>query len=158
MGFELKSPSFGEGDVIPKRHTGEGDDLSPPLEWSGVPEKARELVLVCDDPDAPTEKPWVHWLAYSVPPDLAGLPEGIPALADLGPDSLVRQGRNSWPKMGYNGPMPPRGHGWHRYFFTLYALDRPLEVPPGAAREDLERAMAGHVIAKASLMGRYRRE
>lgn len=156
--LELKSPAFSDGGDIPKQHTGEGTDTSPPLEWAGVPAGTKELALLCDDPDAPTARPWVHWVVYGISPELWGLPEAIPARGNLSNGPPVRQGENSWPRVGYNGPLPPRGHGWHRYFFTLFALDCRLELPAGATRDELEAAFDGRVLETAVLVGRYRRD
>jgi hypothetical protein len=148
----LRSPAFEPGGFIPSRYTCDGPDLSPPLEWKGVPEGARSLALVADDPDAPMGT-WVHWVIYRIPADSTGLPEGVAKKREL-PDG-TRQGKNDFRRIGYGGPCPPSGT--HRYFFKLYALDRPVDLPPGATKAQLIEAMKGHVIAEAELMGRYRR-
>jgi Raf kinase inhibitor-like YbhB/YbcL family protein len=153
----VTSSAFKEGSPIPKKHTGEGDDLSPALEWSGVPEGAKQLALICDDPDAPRKDPWVHWVIYSIPPDIKGLPEGVEAVAKPKQPAGSAQGKNSWPdgeNMGYRGPMPPPGKP-HRYFFKLYALDQAVDAKPGLTKEELLSKISGHVLAEGQLMGTY---
>jgi Raf kinase inhibitor-like YbhB/YbcL family protein len=154
MALLLRSPAFTQGSEIPIRHTCEGEDHSPALEWSGVPDGARSLALVIDDPDAPDPKAprmtWVHWVLYDLPPTISGLPEGISA-AQLPPGT--RQGRNDWKRTGYGGPCPPIGR--HRYFHKLYALDTVLSDLGEPTKAKLEQAMAGHVLAQAELMGTY---
>jgi len=156
MTFTLTSPAFKNDERIPKQYTGEGTDASPPLEWTDPPQGTQSLALICDDPDAPVGT-WDHWLIWNIPADRRSLPEGVPATetaADLGG---ARQGNNSWPTIGYRGPMPPRGHGVHHYHFRLYALDRMLELAPGAKKDDLLAAMKGHILAEARLTGLYSR-
>jgi hypothetical protein len=158
--IELTSAAFGQGGVIPKKHTGEGEDVSPPLSWKGVPEGTKELALVCDDPDAPSPRrpgpePWVHWVLYRIPAGAAGLGEG-----ETGGGV---EGVNSWPagspqRSRYAGPMPPPGSGAHRYFFRLYALDGELDLGPGATKKELLAAIEGHVLAEGELVGTYERE
>jgi Raf kinase inhibitor-like YbhB/YbcL family protein len=150
MNVWLSSHAFEPGGTIPKRHTGEGQAVSPPLAWSGLPEGTRELALVCDDPDAPTSKPFVHWVLYKIPADRSGLPEGSAGGA--------LEGRNDFGGTGYGGPMPPRGHGAHRYRFKVYALDAELEVVAGLTRDELLRAIEGHVLAEGELVGTYERK
>lgn len=149
MAIALTSTAFTANGPIPKKYTGESADVSPPLAWSGVPHGAKELVLICDDPDAPTPKPWVHWVVYKIPPMQSGLPEGTR-------DSLT-EGRNDFKKTGYGGPMPPEGHGTHHYRFHLYALDQPTAAGPGLTQEQLLAAMKGHILAEAELVGTYER-
>ena len=123
-------------------------------------ERARgheELALICEDPDAPGGT-YVHWVIYGMPPTTMMLPEGLPPLSVLDRPIQAMQGKNSAGTTGYEGPMPPKGHGWHRYYFKLYALDRQLELPAGATSEELVAAMTGHVIGQAVVMGRYKRE
>jgi Raf kinase inhibitor-like YbhB/YbcL family protein len=146
-GFTLTSSAFEDGEGIPQRHTCEGDDLSPPLAWSGASEGTRSLALIMDDPDAPVGT-FTHWFAWGIEPGSGALPEGAAAPVE---------GRNDFGSVGYRGPCPPPGHGPHRYFFRLHALDADLELEAGAGREDLERAVEGHVLAVAELMGRYER-
>jgi len=156
MTFMLTSPAFANGERIPKQYTGEGTDSSPPLEWTDPPDGTQSLALICDDPDAPAGT-WDHWLIWNIPADRRNLPEGIPAtetVADLGG---ACQGNNSWPKIGYGGPMPPPGHGVHHYHFRLYALDTALELAPGADKTALLNAMEGHILAEAKLTGLYSR-
>jgi hypothetical protein len=159
--IKLTSPAFDQGKPIPKKHTGEGADVSPPLEWSGLPQGTKELALVCDDPDAPRKEPWVHWVIYKIPADSKGLPEGVdPAARPKQPPGALN-GRNSWPKdenLGYRGPMPPKGHGRHRYFFKLYALDQALDVQSGLTKEELLQKISGRVLAVGELMGTYERK
>ncbi len=154
MGFELTSPSFSAKGDIPRRHTCEGEDVSPELRWSGVPEGAKSLVLIVDDPDAPDpaapRMTWVHWVLYDTPPDATGLPEGV-AAAELPPGT--KQGRNDWKRTGYGGPCPPVGR--HRYFHKLYALGERLGDLGEPTKAALERAMQGKVLAQAELVGTY---
>ncbi len=160
MAMQLTSTAFAAGARIPDRYTGEGADVSPPLSWSGVPEGTKQLALICEDPDAPTPEPWVHWLVFGLPPTAKGLPEGVEKKRHPFEPVGARQGRNSWPSgqtVGYRGPMPPPGHGTHRYVFRLYALDTELDLEPGRDKEALLRAMQGHVLAEGELMGTFSR-
>jgi Raf kinase inhibitor-like YbhB/YbcL family protein len=159
MTMDVHSSAFEEGGRIPKRHTGEGEDVSPALAWGEVPSGTRELALVCDDPDAPSPQPWVHWVIYKLAAELRALPEGIAATERPGEPAGAVQGRNSWPSdnVGYRGPMPPPGHGVHHYHFKLYALDAALELAPGATKEELLRAMDGHVLGQGEVVGTYER-
>ena len=150
MSLQLTSSAFRHEGTIPDKYSKEGGNISPPLSWSGVPEKAKSLALIVDDPDAPSGL-FVHWLVYAIPPHLAKLGEDLPATATLA-DGL-RQGRNGFGDIGYGGPRPPSGT--HRYFFHLFALDTELDLAPGARREELDRAIQGHVLEEAQLMGRY---
>lgn len=150
--MQLTSPVFSEGGPIPEVHTGEGRNLSPPLKWSGAPPNTRAFVLIVDDPDASSGN-WVHWVLYDLPATATELP------ADLARSQYVAgamQGLNDFRHLGYGGPMPPPGKP-HRYFFKLYALDRPLELKPGLSKREIEHAMAKNVIAQAQLMGTYQR-
>jgi Raf kinase inhibitor-like YbhB/YbcL family protein len=155
--FGLRSPSFADGAPIPIRHTCEGEDRSPALAWSGTPPGTRSLALVVDDPDAPDPKAprmtWVHWILYDLPPDAAGLPEGV-ARDTLPPGT--RQGVNDWKRTGWGGPCPPIGR--HRYFFKLYALDALLGDLGSPPKAKLEAAMRGHVLAEARLVGTYEKQ
>jgi Raf kinase inhibitor-like YbhB/YbcL family protein len=152
MALTLKSPSFSHRGDIPARHTCQGEDASPALEWSGVPPDAKSLVLIVDDPDAPDPRApkatWVHWVLYDIPPDAAGLPEAVTSLP-----AGTREGVNDWKRTGYGGPCPPIGR--HRYYHKLYALDSPLGDLGRATKADVEKAMSGHVIAKAEFFGFY---
>lgn len=160
MAFELESPAFGQGEPIPKRFTEDGDDLSPPLVWRGIPAGTREFALICDDPDAPTPKPWVHWVLYRLPAGTVSLPEGVPTDVELTAPLSACQGLNSWSSgqvHGYRGPAPPPGHGVHHYHFRLYALASPLSRAPGLDKEAVLKAIAGHVLAEAEWIGTYER-
>jgi Raf kinase inhibitor-like YbhB/YbcL family protein len=159
MSIEITSPAFKEGEAIPKKYTGEGADVSPPLNWTGIPEGTKELVLICDDPDAPTAEPWVHWVIYKIPADVKGLKEGIPRKTRLTDPAGVLQGKNSWPSgnIGYRGPMPPPGHGTHRYYFRLYALEAKLAVEASMDKKSILQEIEHHVVAKGQLMGTYQR-
>lgn len=156
MALTLKSSAFDNGGEIPSRYTCEGEDVSPSLVWTGVPETARSLVLIIDDPDAPDPKApkmtWVHWVLYNIPPDVTGLPEGV-VPAKLSPGMM--EGLNDWKRIGYGGPCPPIGR--HRYFHKLYALDMILEVMNTPTKANVEVAMKGHVIAQTELMGTYKK-
>lgn len=157
MTLTVTSPAFAAGATIPKRFTGDGEDFSPMLSWSGVPDRAKELALIMDDPDAPTPEPWVHWVIYKLPVSLAGLPENVAKSASLAAPTGAMQGRNSFNKVGYGGPAPPKGHGVHHYHFKLYALDAALNGHPGVTKPQLLTAMQGHIVAQGELMGTYER-
>ena len=157
MSLIVRSPAFTDGQPIPRRHTGDGEDLSPPLSWSGLPAAARGLALIVDDPDAPTREPWVHWVIYNLQATEEGLVEGIPPVGRPGSPAGAIQGRNSWGSFGYRGPAPPKGHGVHRYFFKLYALDQALDLAQGLDKKDLLEAIQGHIVSQAELMGTYHR-
>ncbi|MDR2757066.1 MAG: YbhB/YbcL family Raf kinase inhibitor-like protein [Planctomycetaceae bacterium] len=157
--MRLASNAFNNLDPIPKQYSELGGNLSPPFSWTDVPAGTQELALIGDDPDAPTAEPWVHWVIYGLSPDLTGLPEGIAREKVITVPIRALQGRNSLPanNIGYEGPNPPQGHGVHRYYFTLYALDTGLKIPPGATKKDLLEAMQGHVLVKTELIGTYER-
>jgi Raf kinase inhibitor-like YbhB/YbcL family protein len=159
MAIELTSTAFEHGQPIPPKYTGEGADVSPPISWSGLPEGTQELALICDDPDAPTAEPWVHWLIYKIPATLTGLPEGIEGRARLKEPAGVLQGQNSWPSqnIGYRGPMPPPGHGTHRYFFRLYALEAKPVIAAGVEKRVLVEEIKDHVLGEGILIGTYQR-
>jgi len=157
MSMSIRSDAFADGRAIPRRHTGDGEDLSPSLTWSGLPEGTRELALIVDDPDAPRAEPWVHWVLHKIPADVTTLAEGIPPSPTLDKPQGALQGKNSWGTDGYRGPAPPRGHGTHHYHFRLYALDTPLHVPHGLDKPGLLRAMQGHILAQAETVGTYAR-
>jgi Raf kinase inhibitor-like YbhB/YbcL family protein len=148
----LTSPAFEAGGAIPRKYTCDGDDVSPPLEWSAPPQGTQSLALIMDDPDAPAGT-WDHWVLYNLPAGARNLPEGV------APDAVradgSRHGRNNWGRFGYGGPCPPSGT--HRYFFRLYALDTTLDLAAGANKAQLLAAMAGHIVAQGELMGTYRR-
>lgn len=160
MALQITSTAFGPNERIPEKYTGEGDDLSPPLSWSGLPGDATSLALICDDPDAPTPEPWVHWVIYDIPADTSELPEGVAPDPTLDQPAGARQGENSWDEgqtIGYRGPMPPPGHGTHHYHFRLYALDTKLDLAAGATKQALLDAMSGHILGEAVLTGTYSR-
>ena len=157
MPLKLSSSAFSTGGNIPVEHTCEGADLSPPLSWSGIPAGTKSLALIVDDPDAPDpaapRMTWVHWLLYKLPPAAAGLPEGVvPAALPAG----TREGMNDWKRTGYGGPCPPIGR--HRYFHKLYALDTLLPDLERPSKVRLEKAMQGHVLAQAELIGFYQKK
>jgi Raf kinase inhibitor-like YbhB/YbcL family protein len=145
--FSLTSTAFESGGEIPMRHTCEGENVSPELSWESPPEGAETLALILDDPDAPRGT-FTHWVAWGIDPADGSLPEGRSAPAE---------GENGMGNLGYAGPCPPPGHGRHRYFFRLYALDAEPDLAAGASRERLEAALDGHVLATAELMGGYER-
>jgi Raf kinase inhibitor-like YbhB/YbcL family protein len=159
MTMDVHSSAFEDGGRIPKRYSGEGEDVSPALEWGEVPSGTKELALVCDAPDAPSPQPWVHWVIYKLAAELRGLPEGIVRKERLEEPAGAVQGKNSWrsDNVGYRGPMPPPGHGVHHYHFKLYALDAALGLAPGATKEELLRAMDGHVLGRGEVVGTYER-
>jgi hypothetical protein len=156
----VTSSAFQEGQPVPKAHSGEGADRSPPLAWSGAPAGTKEFAIIVSDPDAPVGT-WYHWVIYNIPADVSSLPEGMPRNAVLSSPVKCRQGYNSWGKehVGYRGPMPPPGHGRHRYVFTVYAVDAHIELAPNlASAAALEKALSGHVLAQGSLTGTYERK
>jgi Raf kinase inhibitor-like YbhB/YbcL family protein len=157
MAITVQSTAFRAGETIPARFTGDGQDISPALTWSGVPADTKELVLICDDPDAPRPEPWVHWVMYKIPGTVSGLMERTATTEALREPAGAMQGKNSWGRIGYGGPAPPRGHGVHHYHFKLYALDAPLDVRAGLEKDDLLRAMKGHIVAEGEIVGTYRR-
>jgi Raf kinase inhibitor-like YbhB/YbcL family protein len=152
MGFQLQSDVFEPGAQIPSKFTCDGQNVSPPLSWSGLPPGSGSVALIMEDPDAPAGI-WVHWVLFNIPSSLNGLQEGVPADETLSDGSV--SGLNSWRRSGYGGPCPPSGT--HRYFFRLYALDGPLDLPAGATKELLLEAMQGHVLGQAETMGTYSR-
>lgn len=152
MPFSLTSAAFAPGSFIPAQYSCTGADVSPPLAWNGVPPGTKTFTLIMDDPDAPCGT-WVHWVLYDIPAAQQALQEGIPATGQLADGS--RQGQNSWRRLGYGGPCPPAGT--HRYYFRLFALDRALQLPAGATKEQALLAMAGHVLDQCELMGRFAR-
>ena len=151
--FELVSSAFKNGEYIPGEYSCKGKDISPPLEWTGMPEGTRSFALICDDPDAPVGT-WIHWVIFNLPAEKTGLEENLSGQNRLSDGAL--QGKNSWGKLGYGGPCPPPGKP-HRYFFKLYALDTMLDLKSGATKQELLKAMEGHVLAEAELMGLFKR-
>jgi Raf kinase inhibitor-like YbhB/YbcL family protein len=152
--MHLTSPAFAEGSPIPAKHTCDEKDKSPPLKWSGVPAEAKSLALIADDPDAPVGT-WVHWVLFDLPPSTTELPEDVAKGQYL--EGGAKQGQNDFRRLGYGGPCPPPGKP-HRYFFKLYALDKMLELKPGATKKEVERAMEKHILAQGQLMGTYQRK
>ena len=157
MTIKVESPAFVNNAKIPMKFTGDGEDVSPVLTWSNLPTGAKELALICDDPDAPTSEPWVHWVIYRIAADAKGLPENVAKTASPAEPKGALQGKNSWSKIGYGGPAPPQGHGVHHYHFKLYALDAPLTVASGSDKKGLLAAMKGHILAQGELVGIYER-
>lgn len=153
MSLAVESSAFTEGEAIPPRYTCDGENVSPPLAWSGVPGETAALAVIVDDPDAPAGT-WVHWVLYGLDPGLTDLPEGVPARETV--LDGARQGRNDFKEIGYGGPCPPRGQR-HRYAFKVYALDASPELGAGASKAELLEAMDGHVLAEGRLTGTYRR-
>ena len=152
MQFRLTSSAFSDGANIPKLHTCEGADLSPALEWSGEPAGVGSYALVVDDPDAPAGV-WNHWLLWDIPASTHALAQGFKV------GQIGESGANDFGRPGYGGPCPPKGHGPHRYFFKLCALDLPsLGLRRGAKRSELDRSLKGHILAETQTMGRYERK
>lgn len=154
MSLTISSDAFADGGEIPAQYTCQGDDISPPLSWSGVPDGAKSLALIVDDPDAPDpaapKMTWVHWVLYNLPPDSTGLAE------KSSPDNLpagTLQGKNDWRRVGYGGPCPPVGR--HRYFHKLYALDIVLPDLDEPNKAGLEKEMVDHILAEAQIIGTY---
>jgi Raf kinase inhibitor-like YbhB/YbcL family protein len=146
--MKLNCTEFQDGESIPQRHTGDGEDVSPALTWSDPPAATKSFALICDDPDAPRGT-WVHWVLFNLPGELRELGEGkVPKGA--------AQGVNDFGNQDYGGPAPPRGKP-HRYFFKLYALDRLLDLPEGATKEQVLAAAKPHILAEAQVMGKYQR-
>ena len=153
MSFQIATSAFASGGAIPKKFTCDGPDISPALSWRGSPAETQSFALIADDPDAPGGT-WVHWVLYDVPANIHELQEGMPKREEL--PNGTKQGRNDFRKIGYGGPCPPPGKP-HRYFFKLYALGAKLGLKSGATKADLERAMKGHILAQAELIGLYGR-
>jgi Raf kinase inhibitor-like YbhB/YbcL family protein len=154
MTIQLTSSAFTEGAPIPAKYTCDGEDVSPPLKWSNLPQGTKSVALICDDPDAPLGT-WVHWVVYGIPATVTELPEGVPAVETI--PNGARQGTNDFKRVGYGGPCPPKGRP-HRYVFQLYALDAELQLSPGATKKDLVNAMKGHILAEGRLIGTYERK
>ena len=146
--LKLRSSAFSHHERIPDKHTGDGEDVSPPLEWSGVPDGTAAFAVVVHDPDAPLVDGFTHWVAYGIAGDADGLPEG-------GGDD-VTHGTNSFGATGYGGPAPPPDHGSHHYYFWVYALDEDVDLEPGLDRRALLDQIEDHVIEQARLVGTYK--
>lgn len=152
MTISVSSSAFAEAGMIPVKYTCDGNDVSPPLKWTGVPEATKSLALVSDDPDAPMGT-WVHWVLWNIPPSVQELAENVPPEPEL-PDGS-QQGISDFRRPGYGGPCPPSGV--HRYYFRVYALDTLLDLPSSTRKADLLKAMKGHILAEGQLMGKYSR-
>jgi Raf kinase inhibitor-like YbhB/YbcL family protein len=150
--MKLASADFANGGTIPMRFTADGDNVSPALAWHGAPEEAKSFALIVEDPDAPSGL-FTHWTIWDIAPTTTRLDEEI---VDIPMVNKMKQGENDFSRIGWGGPSPPRGHP-HRYFFHLYALDEKLPLSPGATRDEVNRALAGHIIAEATMMARYGR-
>ncbi|MDN3509781.1 MAG: YbhB/YbcL family Raf kinase inhibitor-like protein [Candidatus Jettenia sp.] len=153
MKIEIKSSAFEEGGMIPQKYTCDGEDISPPLSWNSVPNGTKSLALICDDPDAPMGT-WVHWVLFNLPANIQGLLENRPHQKTL--ENGAKQGITDFKKIGYGGPCPPSGT--HRYYFKLYALDTEINLDAGITKQQLLKAMEGHIIAEGQLMGKYKRQ
>ena len=154
MAMKVTSSAFRAGGLIPSKYSCEGPNVSPPLQWDGVPAGAKSLALICDDPDAPAGT-WVHWVLYGLPSTISSLPEDVPTSDTLSVGA--KQGTNDFRRVGYGGPCPPPGKP-HRYYFKLYALDVELTLKPRATKQELLRSMEGHILAEAELIGAYKRK
>lgn len=153
--MDISSSAFKFGEEIPRKYTCDDIDISPPLIWSGAPEGTKSFVLICDDPDAPVGT-WVHWVLYNIPTETTQLPENVQKTEILA--NGAQQGKNDFRRTGYGGPCPPPGHGYHRYFFKLYAVDTTLSLKAGkATKEEVLRAIDRHILIEAKLMGKYKR-
>ena len=150
--MELKSKAFEQGGLVPAKYTCDGEDISLPLNWSDTPAGTPSFALISDDPDAPVGT-WVHWVIWNIPGSARALDENLPKSASL--PNGARQGTTDFRRVGYGGPCPPSGT--HRYFFKLYALDTMLDLPASTTKKDLEKAMQGHILGQAELMGKYGR-
>lgn len=155
IAMKLTSRNFTHGNPIPKKYTCEGDNISPTLEWSDVPQGTKSFTLLCEDPDAPIQNPpWVHWILFNISPTTTHLPEKI-ALSSLPGASMGTTNANT---QKYEGPCPPPGHGVHHYHFKLYALDTTLDLPQGASYNQVKKALQGHALAQTQLTGTYERK
>ena len=153
MTMQMTSPAFADGERIPVNYTADGADKSPELRWGGIPPNTQSFALICEDPDAPRGT-WTHWVLFNIPADRTSLAEGLATDKEL-PDGS-RQGKNDFGKIGYGGPSPPRGKP-HRYVFKIYALDAKLDLPAGASRADVLKAVKGHILAEGQVTGQYGR-
>ncbi|NDJ78466.1 MAG: YbhB/YbcL family Raf kinase inhibitor-like protein [Chloroflexi bacterium] len=153
--FTIHSKDFQPNTSIPIRHTCSGVDESPALTWNEPPPGTESFTLICDDPDAPRAEPWVHWVIFRIPANVRGLPQNVAKHEEL-PDGS-RQGKNDFGKVGYGGPCPPVGHGPHRYFFRLYALDTLPDLAAGCTKAELLAAIDDHILAETQLVGTFER-
>jgi len=152
MDIKITSSAFQDGGLIPAKYTCDGADVSPPLQWDTVPEGTKSIALICDDPDAPMGT-FVHWVLFNLPAETRQLAEKVPPDKTL--PSGARQGTSDFGRVGYGGPCPPSGT--HRYFFKIYALDTKLDLPAGARKGDLLKAMQGHILGQGQIIGKYKR-
>ncbi len=152
MKINIMSSAFKDSEMIPMKYTCNGEDVSPPLSWVCVPESAKSFALICDDPDAPVGT-WVHWVIYNIPAETRYLAESFADKAEL--EDGTKQGINDFKRTGYGGPCPPGGT--HHYFFKLYALDKSMDLKPGLTKNQLLKAMRGHIVGEGAQMGKYKR-
>jgi len=152
MAITVSSPAFHEGGMIPVKYTCDGEDISPPLTFEGIPKETKSLTLISDDPDAPMGT-WVHWVFYNLPPDTKNVQEKVPSDEKL--KNSARHGLTDFGRFGYGGPCPPSGT--HRYYFKVYALDVMLTISGKVTKKDVVKAMEGHILAEGRLMGKYKR-
>jgi Raf kinase inhibitor-like YbhB/YbcL family protein len=153
VSMKIMSSMFNDTSQLPKKYTCDGDDINPPLEWQNVPQDTKSLALIVDDPDAPNGT-WVHWIVFNIPPTTNKLDENM-SIATL---SGARQGINSSNKIKFQGACPPQGHGVHRYYFTLYALDTVIDLQEGVSKQALQEAMKDHILSQAQIMATYERK
>ena len=153
MEIKVSSPAFANNEMIPAKYTCDGINISPAIQWDTVPEQTKTIALISDDPDAPVGT-FVHWVIYNLPGETRELTENIAPEETL--PNLAKQGTTDFGKIGYGGPCPPSGT--HRYYFKIYALDTHLDLPAGAAKKQLLKAMEGHVLAQGQLIGKYKRK
>lgn len=153
MAIKVTSPAFEDSAMIPSKYTCDGENISPQIDWSGIPDTAKSIALIADDPDAPRGT-WVHWVVYNIPPETAGFAENVPRADTL--ENGAVHGTTDFGRKGYGGPCPPGGT--HRYYFKVYALDTMLEFEGDIDKAMLVQAMEGHVLAEGALMGRYSRQ
>ncbi len=153
MAMTLTSPAFTQGQSIPKKYTCEGENISPALMWQNAPSETKSFTLMVEDPDAPG-KVWIHWLVYNIAPTVFNFPQGVSIPTIKGADEGMTDAREA----RFHGPCPPQGHGKHRYFFRLYALDTLLPLGHGASKKEIVAAMEDHILAQAELMGTYERK
>lgn len=160
MPIKVQCDAFEDGGRIPVRYTKEGENVSPPLRWDQLPAGTKEVAIICEDPDAPRPEPFVHWVAYGIPADCHQLPEAIPhkSKAEMSEETEMFQGQNSFHDVGYDGPMPPPGHGVHHYHFRVYALDEPLRFHgKHLDNKSLIASMSGHILDSGEIVGTYER-
>lgn len=153
--IKITSNNFENNQTLPIDQTCDGRNISPQLSWGNVPTATKSFSIICDDPDAPS-RTWVHWVIFNIPAQETSLAEHVTTDKQLANGAL--QGINDFGKIGYGGACPPQGHGTHRYFFKIYALDTKLDLQPGITKQELEQAMQGHILATGELVGIYSRK